>query len=251
LPGRPLWNTESYLSEAFKQDLEHEADVEEEGNEEDCLQGMPLWSVQSYDAKAASLCSCGSGGGSSNSSGTMGAKRKIGFQPLDTEAGNVSLHSPWMNQVSLAWGNPNAFDVTLAGHTNVSAMSELSADVACCTQCVDPQLLAAQPPLNATPPERDDSFRGSCPQSSSSFKRMASTCVIPLGFCNSDNVDEDASPLSDKSDQASPKYEEPEKRHMEAETSAISPPFGGFQWPATETAQCQANSTTIARSLSS
>jgi len=211
LPGRPLWNTESYLSETFKQDLEYEADVGEEGSEADCLQGRPLWSVQSYDAKAASLCSCGSGGCSSNSSGTMGAKRKIGFQPLDTEAGDVSLRSPWINQVSLVWGNLNAFDVTLAGHTNVLAMSELSADVACCTQCFDPQLLVEQPPLNATPPEQDDSFRGSSPQSSSSFKRMASTCIIQLGFCNLVNVDEDASPLSGKSDQASPKYEEPEK----------------------------------------
>jgi len=211
LPGRPLWNTESYLSEV-KQDLEHEADEEEEGNEEDCLQGRPLWSVQSYDTRAASRSSCGTGG-SSNNIGTMGAKRKIGFQPLDAEVGDVSLLSPWINQVSLAWGNPNAFDVTPAGHTSVLAMSEPSADVACCTQCFVPQFLAERPPLNRAPPEGNDSFRGSCPESSLSFKRMASTCVIPLGSCNSDNVDEDASALSDKSDQASSKYGEPEKAH--------------------------------------
>jgi len=218
LPGRPLWSTESYLSEAFKQDLEHEADEDEgEENKEDCLQGRPLWSVQSYDAPS----SCGSGGGSSNNSGSMGATRKIGFQPPDTEAGDISLLSPWINQVSLAWGNSNAFDVTLAGHTSVLAMSELSADVTCGTQCFDPQLLAEQPPLNMAASERDDSSHRSCPQSSSSLKRMASTCVIPLGFCNSDNVDENASALSDKFDQASPKYEGP--RHMEAETSAIIP----------------------------
>jgi len=208
LPGRPLWSTESYLSEAFKQDLEHEVEEEEkEVNEEDCLQGRPLWSVQSYDARATAPSSCGSG----DNSGSMGTKRKIGFEPLDTEAGDISLLSPWINKVSIAWGNFNAFDVTPACHTSVLAMSELSVDVACGTQCFDPQL--AEQPLNTAAPERDDSSRGSCPQSSSSLKRMALTCVKPLGFCNSDNVDEDASALSDKSDQASPNYEEPKKAH--------------------------------------